>query len=172
MLTVTCHRLADLDDHTRELIKIKADQWRDGTVERGFSMALGRCGSPEDDGCTVVAMSTDSHGELRGLLHFVPWRDNGLWLDLMRRDRTAENGVVEQLVAGVIRDATRLGITQVSSNFAVFCSVFARRRTARSRARSAALARRASQTVQVLADRVAVPSQREVPARMAPLICF
>jgi lysyl-tRNA synthetase class 2 len=171
VLTVTCHRLADLDDHTRELIKIKADQWRDGTVERGFSMTLGRCGSPED-GCTVVAMSTDNHGELRGLLHFVPWRDNGLWLDLMRRDRTAENGVAEQLVAGVIRDATRLGITQVSLNFAVFCSVFARRRTARSRARSAALARRASQPVQVLADRVAVPSQREVPARMAPLICF
>ena len=164
-LTVTCHRVADLDDHTRELIKIKADQWRDGTVERGFSMALDRCGSPED-GCTVVAMSTDSHGELRGLLHFVPWGDDGLWLDLMRRDRTAENGVVEQLVAGVIRDATKLGITQVSLNFAVFCSVFARRRTARSRARSAALARRASQPVQVLADRVALPSQREVPARM------
>jgi Phosphatidylglycerol lysyltransferase, C-terminal len=169
--TVTCHRVADLDDHTRELIKIKADQWRDGTVERGFSMALGRCRSPED-GCTVVAMSTDSDGELRGLLHFVPWRDNGLWLDLMRRDRTAENGVVEQLVAGVIRDATRLGITQVALNFVVFCSVFARRRTARSRARSAALARRASQPVQVLADRVAVTSQGEVPARMAPLVCF
>jgi hypothetical protein len=41
-------------------------------------------------------------------------------------------------------------------------------RTARSRDRSAALARRASQPVQVLADRVAVPSQREVPARMGP----
>src|SRR5215211_3382987 len=57
---------------------------------------------------------------------------------------------------------------QVSQNLRSPPNVFVRRRTARSRARSAALARRPSQPVQVLADRLAVPSQREAPARMGP----
>jgi lysyl-tRNA synthetase class 2 len=124
-LTVSCHRVADLDEGTRETLLTKADEWRDGTVERGFSMALGRFGAPEDDR-SVVALSTDADGELRGFLHFVPWGAEGLSLDLMRRDRESENGIVEQMVAGVMADASALGIKRVSLNFAVFRSVFAR----------------------------------------------
>ena len=43
-LTVSCHRVADLDDETLATVLTRADQWRDGEVERGFSMALGRFG--------------------------------------------------------------------------------------------------------------------------------
>jgi lysyl-tRNA synthetase, class II len=124
-LTVSCHRVADLDDTSLAFLVSKADQWRDGTVERGFSMALGRFGSRVDNRA-LVAVSTDADGKVRGLLHFVPWGTEGLSLDLMRRDREAENGIVEQMVAGVMADATALGVKRVSLNFAVFRSVFAR----------------------------------------------
>ena len=67
-----------------------------------------------------------TRGELRGLLHFVPWGADGLSLDLMRRDRDSENGIVEQMVAGLMAETAALGVRRVSLNFAVFRSVFAR----------------------------------------------
>ncbi|HET8559031.1 MAG TPA: phosphatidylglycerol lysyltransferase domain-containing protein [Marmoricola sp.] len=124
-LTVVCHRVGDLDhDRVMEMARL-ADQWRDGEVERGFSMALGRFGDAVDDRAVVVT-ATDADGQLRGLLHFVPWGGDGLSLDLMRRDRDAENGIVEQMVAGLMEAAPGLGVKHVSLNFAVFRSVFAR----------------------------------------------
>jgi lysyl-tRNA synthetase class 2 len=124
-LKVTSHRVADLDPDELAHIRELADRWRDGTVERGFSMALGRLGDPVDDRAVLV-LATDADGDIRGLLHFVPWGRDGLSLDLMRRDRTAENGVVEQMVAGLMAAAGSLGVRRVSLNFAVFRSVFAR----------------------------------------------
>ncbi len=123
--TVTCHRVADLAPETRELLRAKAEEWRDGPVERGFSMALGRFGSA-DDAQAVVVLSRDGTGELRGLLHFVPWGRRGLSLDLMRRDRACPNGIVEQMVSHLVSAAPDLGVDRVSLNFAVFRSVFAR----------------------------------------------
>jgi len=124
-LTVGCHRVRDLDDQTREEIRIHADQWRDGRVERGFSMALGRLVDPAD-GDSVVVLCRDRSGALRGLLNFVPWGNDGLSLDLMRRDRGAENGIVEHMVVGLWRACADLGVSRFSLNFAVFRSVFAR----------------------------------------------
>jgi len=124
-LTVSCHRVADLDDETLAMVRNRADQWRDGEVERGFSMALGRFGD-RADGQAVVVLCRDAEDELRGLLHFVPWGDDGLSLDLMRRDRDSENGIVEQMVAGLMAATSELGVRRVSLNFAVFRSVFAR----------------------------------------------
>ncbi len=124
-LTVSCHRVADLDEETRAMVVAKAEEWRDGAVERGFSMALGRFGAPED-GRSVVVLSTDSDGALKGLLNFVPWGADGLSLDLMRRDRDSENGIIEQMVVGLMAEADALGVRKVSLNFAVFRSVFAR----------------------------------------------
>ncbi|MER7624201.1 phosphatidylglycerol lysyltransferase domain-containing protein [Streptomyces sp. NPDC126503] len=103
----------------------KADEWRDGATERGFSMALGRLGDPGDGRC-VMLECTDAAGELRALLSFVPWGPKGLSLDLMRRDRDAENGLVEFMVIELLRRADEIGITQVSLNFAMFRSVFER----------------------------------------------
>jgi len=124
-LTVSCHRVSDLSEELRADVLHAADAWRDGEVERGFSMALGRFGDARDPD-TVVVLARDADGALRGLLHFVPWGDKGLSLDLMRRDRSSENGLIEAMVAGLLEAAPSLGVRRVSLNFAVFRSVFAR----------------------------------------------
>ncbi|WP_335931799.1 phosphatidylglycerol lysyltransferase domain-containing protein [Streptomyces sp. PTD5-9] len=129
---VTVRRHADIpDDEMAELVR-RADDWRDGQTERGFSMALGRLGDPADGRCVMVecrdapAPGSGGPGELRALLSFVPWGPNGLSLDLMRRDRDAENGLMEFMVIELLRRAGRLGVDQVSLNFAMFRSVFER----------------------------------------------
>ncbi|MCU7728642.1 phosphatidylglycerol lysyltransferase domain-containing protein [Actinoplanes sp. KI2] len=102
-----------------------ADLFRDGPVERGFSMALSRLGDPRDADCLLV-LCTDAQGALRGLLQFVPWGADGLSLDLMRGDRTADNGLTELMVTEVLEQSPAMGVRRVSLNFAVLRSVFAR----------------------------------------------
>lgn len=102
-----------------------ADDWRDGATERGFSMALGRLGDPGDGRC-VMLECTDGDGRLRAVLSFVPWGPEGLSLDLMRRDRDSENGLMEFMVIELLQRAKEIGVTQVSLNFAMFRSVFER----------------------------------------------
>ncbi|MEU8710702.1 MULTISPECIES: phosphatidylglycerol lysyltransferase domain-containing protein [unclassified Streptomyces] len=103
----------------------RADDWRDGATERGFSMALGRLGDGRDGRC-VMLECTDGDGRLRALLSFVPWGPGGLSLDLMRRDRDSDNGLMEFMVIELLRRAGEIRITQVSLNFAMFRSVFER----------------------------------------------
>ncbi|MET8909019.1 bifunctional lysylphosphatidylglycerol synthetase/lysine--tRNA ligase LysX [Micromonospora sp. NPDC004551] len=100
-----------------------ATAWRDTEHERGFSMALGRLGDPADGDCVLVE-ARDGSGRIRALLSLSPWGADGLSLDLMRRDRSAENGITEFLVAALMGGAPRLGVERVSLNFAVFRSVF------------------------------------------------
>lgn len=107
-----------------ELVR-QADAWRDGAVERGFSMALGRLGDPADGRCVMVEC-LDSDGQRKALLSFVPWGGKGLSLDLMRRDRDGDNGLIEFMVIDLVRQGSALGIEQVSLNFAMFRSVFER----------------------------------------------
>ncbi|MCW2828351.1 MAG: putative lysyl-tRNA synthetase [Marmoricola sp.] len=103
-----------------------ATAWRgDGGDERGFSMALGRLGDPLDGECVMVR-SHDSEGHLRGFLSFVPWGRNGLSLDLMRRDPTGDNGLVELMIAGLVERSGVLGLARVSLNFAMFREAFER----------------------------------------------
>ena len=63
---------------------------------------------------------------LRGILHFVPWGPDGLSLDLMRRDRSAQPGVNDFLIVETIKAAATLGIKRISLNFAVFRSALER----------------------------------------------
>ncbi|MCW7945378.1 membrane protein [Streptomyces hygroscopicus] len=123
--TVRIRRHEDIPAEEMAALLEKADDWRDGATERGFSMALGRLGDPEDGQC-VMLECTDAAGELRALLSFVPWGPHGLSLDLMRRDRDSENGLMEFMVIELLRRAREIGITQVSLNFAMFRSVFER----------------------------------------------
>ncbi|QXJ21911.1 bifunctional lysylphosphatidylglycerol synthetase/lysine--tRNA ligase LysX [Actinomadura graeca] len=102
-----------------------ADAWRGEETERGFSMALGRLGDPTDGRCVMVE-AFDAQGELRGLLSFVPWGRTGLSLDLMRRDRRAENGLNEYMVAKLAEKAAVVGAQQLSLNFAMLRSAFER----------------------------------------------
>lgn len=102
-----------------------AASWRDGEVERGFSMALSRFADP-CDGRYVVVTATDRDGVVRGLLGFVPWGRDGLSLDVMRRSPDAVNGVTEAMVSELLRVGPELGVRQVSLNFAVFREVLER----------------------------------------------
>ncbi|MFJ2585069.1 phosphatidylglycerol lysyltransferase domain-containing protein [Streptomyces sp. NPDC087538] len=123
--TVRVSRHEDMSaDEMTEMIEL-ADDWRDGATERGFSMALGRLGDPQDGRC-IMLVCRDAAGRPRALLSFVPWGADGLSLDLMRRDRNSDNGLFEFMVLELIRRAGDLGITQVSLNFAMFRAVFER----------------------------------------------
>ena len=86
-------------------------------------MALSRLGDPADPRCVAV-LARDANGELKGLLSFVPWGRRGLSLDLMRRDRAAENGITEFMVAGLVDACRDLGIVRISLNFAMFRGIF------------------------------------------------
>ncbi|MYY84146.1 MULTISPECIES: phosphatidylglycerol lysyltransferase domain-containing protein [unclassified Streptomyces] len=123
--TVRIRRHEDIPADEMAALLERADDWRDGATERGFSMALGRLGDPADGRC-VMLECTDGDGALRALLSFVPWGPHGLSLDLMRRDRDAENGLMEFMVIELLQRAPEIKITQVSLNFAMFRSVFER----------------------------------------------
>ena len=118
------HATLTADDFAE--LSTAAGQWRgDGGDERGFSMALGRLGDPLDGECVLVA-ARDGDERLRGFLSFVPWGRTGLSLDLMRRDPTADNGLVELMVASLAGQAPTFGIGPVSLNFAMFREAFER----------------------------------------------
>ncbi|MEU1115015.1 MULTISPECIES: phosphatidylglycerol lysyltransferase domain-containing protein [unclassified Streptomyces] len=123
--TVRIRRHEDIPADEMAALLEHADDWRDGATERGFSMALGRLGDPDDGRC-VMLECTDGDGRLRAVLSFVPWGPHGLSLDLMRRDRDSENGLMEFMVIELLQRAPEIGITQVSLNFAMFRSVFER----------------------------------------------
>ncbi|MFI1563329.1 phosphatidylglycerol lysyltransferase domain-containing protein [Streptomyces sp. NPDC020490] len=123
--TVRVRRHGDIPEDEMAYLIGRADDWRDGATERGFSMALGRLGDPRDGRCVMLECA-DAQGELRALLSFVPWGPKGLSLDLMRRDRDSDNGLMEFMVIELLRRAGDIGVTQLSLNFAMFRSVFER----------------------------------------------
>ncbi|GHC98601.1 hypothetical protein GCM10010313_07720 [Streptomyces violarus] len=82
-----------------------------GRVPEGFAVFFGVLGLL----CALLALIPPLRTGLRPLVRF---------LDLMRRDRTALNGVMEFMVAELCHAAPKLGVRKVSLNFAVFRSVF------------------------------------------------
>jgi lysyl-tRNA synthetase, class II len=102
----------------------QADSWRGTATERGFSMALGRIGGPGDERCLVASATQD--GVLKALLQFVPWGSDGLSLDLMRRDRSAQPGLNDFMIVETIKTAQDLGVKRISLNFAAFRSALER----------------------------------------------
>ncbi|MFJ5227688.1 phosphatidylglycerol lysyltransferase domain-containing protein [Streptomyces sp. NPDC088400] len=125
-------RVRDLSDGELRRIRLAADDWRGTDTERGFSMALGRIGDPAD-GDSVIATAhkpgedaTGPYGDLKAVLHFVPWGPDGMSLDLMRRDRSADPGMNELLIVAALHEAPALGVVRVSLNFAMFRSALAR----------------------------------------------
>lgn len=115
-----------LSDDEFAALSDAASQWRgDGGDERGFSMALGRLEDPLDGQCLLVR-TFDEEGQLRGFLSFVPWGRNGFSLDLMRRDPTADNGLIELMVSSLAERSATFGVGLVSLNFAMFREAFER----------------------------------------------
>ncbi|MBD0738038.1 phosphatidylglycerol lysyltransferase domain-containing protein [Streptomyces sp. CBMA29] len=127
-------RVRDLDEDEKHRVRLAADAWRGTDTERGFSMALGRFGEELDGDCVVVTAHKDREpgaphpelGDLRAVLHFVPWGADGMSLELMRRDRAADPGLNELLIVAALQEAPALGIARVSLNFAMFRSALAR----------------------------------------------
>ncbi|GAA0654750.1 phosphatidylglycerol lysyltransferase domain-containing protein [Streptomyces thermocarboxydovorans] len=124
-------RVRDLGEAELDRIRRAADDWRGTETERGFSMALGRVGDPADGDCLIAtAHKADAepgeYGDLKAILHFVPWGGDGVSLDLMRRDRSADPGMNELLIVAALRAAPAFGIERVSLNFAMFRSALAR----------------------------------------------
>jgi lysyl-tRNA synthetase class 2 len=119
----TIRRHEDIPAEETAALLAAADHWRDGATERGFSMALGRLGDPADGRCVMIECH-DADGRLRALLSFVPWGPAGLSLDLMRRDRDGDNGLMEFMVLDLIAGAPELGVERLSLNFAMFRAVF------------------------------------------------
>jgi lysyl-tRNA synthetase class 2 len=116
--TAEVRRVGDIPRQELDQIIREADRWRGTQVERGFSMALGRLGDPGDGNCVLVAAK--ENGVLKAVLHFVPWGTDGLSLDLMRRDKTAQAGLNDFLIVEAIKAAPGLGVKRVSLNFAMF----------------------------------------------------
>lgn len=100
-----------------------ADAWRDTGTERGFSMALGRLGDPADADCLLVE-ALDRDNRVVAMLSLVPWGNNGVSLDLMRRSPLSPNGTIELMVSELALQAEGLGIGRISLNFAMFRSAF------------------------------------------------
>ncbi|MCW8102391.1 phosphatidylglycerol lysyltransferase domain-containing protein [Streptomyces tauricus] len=124
-------RIRDLGEGELDRIRGAAEDWRGTDTERGFSMALGRIGDPADGDCLIAtAHKADGepgpYGDLKAVLHFVPWGGDGVSLDLMRRDRSADPGMNELLIVAALQAAPRLGIARVSLNFAMFRAALAR----------------------------------------------
>ncbi|KIZ19738.1 membrane protein [Streptomyces natalensis ATCC 27448] len=123
-------RVRDLEPEELARVQAAADAWRDTDTERGFSMALGRIDA-QTDGDAVIATAhlpaaegepAGPYGDLKAMQHYVPWGDNGISLELMRRDRSADPGMNELLIVAALQAAPDLKIEQVSLNFAVFRS--------------------------------------------------
>ena len=117
-------RADSVSEAQRERALVDAESWRGTETERGFSMALGRLVDPVDPECVFVVARQD--GVMRAFLQFVPWGADGMSLDVMRRDRTADAGVNELLIVDAVMSCSELGIKRVSLNFAAFRSTFER----------------------------------------------
>ena len=122
-LTVRVRRHRDIGaDEMAQVIK-RADSWRDTETERGFSMALGRLGDPADSDCLLVE-AVQNDGQVVAMLSLVPWGNNGVSLDLMRRSPQSPNGTIELMVSELALQSEEIGIIRISLNFAMFRSAF------------------------------------------------
>jgi lysyl-tRNA synthetase class 2 len=124
-------RIRDLSEGELERVRRAAEDWRGTDTERGFSMALGRIGDAADGDCFIATAHKQDdepgeYGDLKAILHFVPWGKDGMSLDLMRRDRSADPGMNELLIVAALQAAPKFGIQKISLNFAMFRSALAR----------------------------------------------
>ncbi|HEV7171795.1 phosphatidylglycerol lysyltransferase domain-containing protein [Pedococcus sp.] len=117
-------RVRDVPAGVRARAMRDAAAWRSTDTERGFSMALGRLLDDCDPDCVFVAARQD--GVVRAFLQFVPWGRDGMSLDVMRRDSTAQPGVNELMIVEALKAAPSLGVSRVSLNFAAFRSALER----------------------------------------------
>ncbi len=123
-LEVRMRRHRDMTAEEMAAVITRADAWRDTESERGFSMALGRLGDAADGDCLLVEAVHVGDDEVVAMLSLVPWGNNGLSLDLMRRSPKSPNGTIELMVSDLVQQAEDIGVNRISLNFAMFRSAF------------------------------------------------
>ena len=172
--TVRVRRHRDLPGAELTALVERADAWRDTESERGFSMALGRLGDPADADCLMVEALLPARaprarpGRRRGRAavlrplgdrRLLPRRDAAQPGRRQRRHRAdGERGHGRERRAG---DPTRLAqLRRVPQRLRGG-------RADRCRSGPAAVAAPAARRVALVAVRVALPLQREVPPRVA-----
>jgi lysyl-tRNA synthetase class 2 len=122
--TVFTKQIAEMELKQLAEFEKLAHSWRRGGEERGFSMALDRFCSPEDQ--EAVISWAELNGEYVAFLQFAPWGSDGLSLDLMRRSHESPPGINELLINATIEYARENKIARLSLNFATFRSIFER----------------------------------------------
>ena len=124
--TVRIRRHRDLSSDEMARVVERADAWRDTETERGFSMALGRVGDPADGDCLLVeaVQSAAGNDQVVAMLSLVPWGNNGVSLDLMRRSPQSPNGTIELMVSELCMQSEGIGVSRISLNFAMFRTAF------------------------------------------------
>jgi lysyl-tRNA synthetase class 2 len=118
--TARLHQLAELSDADLVEVEAVSRSWRQGGVERGFSMSLDDL-RREDHGDSLVVLGRDADNHIRGFLHFAPsYGRPVVSLSLMRRDRDTPNGLTEFLVARGLELLRDRGVEEASLNFSAF----------------------------------------------------
>ncbi len=122
--TAKIYRSSEISDQLRADLTANAIRWRGSDSERGFMMGLGRIA--ERDETNLVIVLAEKENEMMAMHQYVPWGENALSLDLMRRSPHSESGINEFLIDATINYARTQGMERVSLNFAAFRSVFER----------------------------------------------
>jgi lysyl-tRNA synthetase, class II len=118
--TVEVRALADIDDGTMTELERVSLMWRNGTAERGFSMALDDL-RRDEQGDSTVAVARDEMGRPRAFLQLVPsFGRAAVSLATMRRERATPNGLMEFLVVRTIEELRERDVDEISLNFAAF----------------------------------------------------
>jgi lysyl-tRNA synthetase class 2 len=118
--TAEVRTVGELDAATVAELDALSARWRDGSAERGFSMAHDALVDELLHDATVV-LARDADGRVRGFLHFVPvFGRRAVSLAFMRRDRDTPNGLNDFLVVEAARLLGEHGVEELSLNFAAF----------------------------------------------------
>ena len=117
-------RFGDLTPQVQEQLRGLTKKWRYGVAERGFSMSMDHFGEKIDNDAFITV--AEINGEAKGILYFVPWGKTKISLDRMQRERGADSGLNELMIAQTVAYASEHGITHISLNFAAFRSLFER----------------------------------------------
>ncbi|HEX9530938.1 MAG TPA: phosphatidylglycerol lysyltransferase domain-containing protein, partial [Acidimicrobiales bacterium] len=124
--TISFHDPCAMAAPAREQLRAVMTKSRQGEVERGFSMTLGRVFDPEDRGL-LLAVAHDPSGEAVAFCQYVPANGiDGYSLDLMRRDEGPHpNGLIDFVVVRTIEHLRALGKRGLGLNFATMRAVLA-----------------------------------------------
>jgi lysyl-tRNA synthetase, class II len=118
--SIALEESGSLTDAARLELELLAEDWRQGAPERGFSMALDSLrGAHHAE--TLLAVARDLDGVARGFIQFVPtYGRSAVSLSMMRRDRSAPNGLTEYMIVRAIELLRERDVAEASLNFAAF----------------------------------------------------